>query len=65
MLTAVRIRADLPGVDGLRWISTLCAPTIRKFVQTDAMPASLFDERGLAEIAKRNGRRPHEAVKYL
>ena len=32
MLTAARIREDLAGVDGLRWITTLRAPTIRKLV---------------------------------
>ena len=30
MLTAARIREDLQGVEGLRWITTLRAPTIRK-----------------------------------
>ena len=32
MLTAARIREDLADVDGLRWITTLRAPTIRKLV---------------------------------
>ena len=30
MLTGARIREDLQGIDGLRWITTLRAPTIRK-----------------------------------
>ena len=50
MLTAARIREDLHGVDGLRWITTLRAPTIRKLVNAGAVTPSLFDERDLAEI---------------
>ena len=33
MLTGARIREDLKGVDGLRWITTLRAPTIRKLIK--------------------------------
>ena len=50
MLTAARIREDLAGVDGLRWITTLRAPTIRKLVNAGAVTPSFFDERDLAEI---------------
>ena len=50
MLTATRIREDLAGVDGLRWITTLRAPTIRKLVNAGAVTPSFFDERDLAEI---------------
>ena len=50
MLTAARIREDLAGVDGLRWITTLRAPTIRKLVAAGKVTPSLFDERDLAEI---------------
>ncbi len=50
MLTAARIRQDLAGVDGLRWITTLRAPTIRKLVAAGTVAPSLFDERDLAEI---------------
>ena len=50
MLTAARIREDLQGVEGLRWITTLRAPTIRKLVNGGTMTPSLFDERDLAEI---------------
>ena len=50
MLTAARIREDLQGVDGLRWITTLRAPTIRKLVNAGAVTPSFFDERDLAEI---------------
>ena len=32
MPTAARIREDLAGVEGLRWITTLRSPTIRKLV---------------------------------
>ena len=50
MLTAARIREDLAGVDGLRWITTLRAPTIRKLVDAGTVTPSLFDQRDLAEI---------------
>ena len=50
MLTAARIREDLAGVDGLRWITTLRAPTIRKLVTAGTVTPSLFDERDLAEV---------------
>ena len=50
MLTAARIREDLAGVDGLRWITTLRAPTIRKLVAAGTVSASLFDECDLAEV---------------
>ena len=50
MLTAARIREDLEGVEGLRWITTLRAPTIRKLVAARTVTPSLFDERDLAEI---------------
>ena len=32
MLTGARIREHLQGLDGLRWITTLRAPTIRKLI---------------------------------
>ena len=51
MLTAARIREDLQGVDGLRWITTLRAPTIRKLVAAGTVTPSLFDERHLAEVS--------------
>ena len=50
MLTAARIREDLAGVDGLRWITTLRAPTIRKLVAAGTVTPSLFDQRDLAEV---------------
>ena len=50
MLTAARIREDLAEVDGLRWITTLRAPTIRKLVAAGTVTPSLFDERDLAEV---------------
>ena len=37
------------GVDGLRWITTLRAPTLRKLVNTGTVTPSLFDERDLAK----------------
>ena len=50
MLTAARVREDLAGVEGLRWITTLRSPTIRKVVGAGEVAPSLFDERDLAEI---------------
>ena len=50
MLTAARIREDLADVEGLHWITTLRAPTIRKLVDAGAVTPSFFDERDLAEI---------------
>ncbi len=50
MLTAARIREELQGFDGLSWITTLRAPTIRKLIRAGALQPSLFDERNLAEI---------------
>ena len=37
MLTGARIREDLQGIDGLRWITTLRAPTIRKLIKAGAL----------------------------
>ena len=51
MLTGARIREDLKGVDGLRWITTLRAPTIRKLIANGEVAQSMFDERDLAEIS--------------
>ena len=50
MLTAARIRGDLQGVEGLRWITTLRAPTIRRLASAGAVIPSLFDQRDVAEI---------------
>ena len=51
MLTGARIREDLEGVDGLRWITTLRAPTIRKLIANGKVAQTMFDERDLAEIS--------------
>ena len=51
MLTGARIREDLQGIDGMRWITTLRAPTIRKLIAAGHVAQSLFDERDLAEIS--------------
>ena len=51
MLTGARIREDLQGIDGLRWITTLRAPTIRKLIKAGAVAQTMFDERDLAEIS--------------
>ena len=50
MLTAARIREDLAGVDGLRWITSLRAPMIRKLLTAGTVTPSLFDERDIAEV---------------
>ena len=51
MLTAARIREDLMDVYGLRWITTLRAPAIRKLIKAGAVAQTMFDERDLAEIS--------------
>ena len=51
MLIGARIREYLKGVDGLRWITTLRAPTIRKLIKAGAMAQTMFDERDLEEIS--------------
>ena len=50
MLTGARIRADLQGFGGLRWITTLRAPTIRRLIADVQVAQTMFDERDLAEI---------------
>ena len=51
MLTGARIREDLQGIDGLRWITTLRAPTIRKLIKAGEVAQTMFDERDLVEIS--------------
>ena len=51
MLTGARIREDLQGIDGLRWITTLRAPTIRKLIKAGEVAQTMFDQRDLAEIS--------------
>ena len=51
MLTGARIREDLMQHDGLRWITTLRAPTIRKLIKAGKVAQTMFDERDLAEIS--------------
>ena len=51
MLTGARIREDLMGHDGLRWITTLRAPTIRKLIKAGKVAQTMFDECDLAEIS--------------
>ena len=50
LLTDARIREDLSPA-GLRWITALRAPKIRKLVEGGDLQLSLFDERDLAEIS--------------
>ena len=49
LLTKARIREDLEPA-GLRWITALRAPAIRKLVSGGDLQLSLFDEQDLAEI---------------
>ena len=50
MITSARIRKDLAPVDGLRWITALRAPAIRRLLEEGTLQLSLFDEVDLAEI---------------
>ena len=50
LLTDARIREDL-GPAGLRWITALRAPKIRKLVAGGDLQLSVFDERDPAEIS--------------
>ena len=50
MLTSARIREDLAGVEGLRWITALRAPNIKKLIADGTVHPSLFDQRDLAEV---------------
>jgi transposase len=50
LLTSARIREDLTPHEGLRWITALRAPAIRKLVEGETLQLSLFDKRDLAEI---------------
>jgi transposase len=50
MITSKRIDEEMRGVDGLDWISALRNDAIKKLASQEAISASLFDERDLAEI---------------
>jgi hypothetical protein len=50
LITSARIREDLDAEEGLGWITALRAPQIARLLDRGALPASLFDERDLAEI---------------
>lgn len=50
MITSARIREDLKGIEGLRWITALRALDIQKLATQGSLQASLFDEKDLAEI---------------
>ena len=50
LLTDARIREDL-GPAGLRWITALRAPKIRRLAEGGDLQLSIFDERNLAEIS--------------
>jgi hypothetical protein len=50
LITSARIREDLDAEKGLGWITALRAPQIALLLDRGELPASLFDERDLAEI---------------
>ncbi len=50
MLTDARIREDL-GPAGLRWITSLRAPAIRRLASGGDLQLSIFDEQDLAEVS--------------
>jgi len=50
MITSARIREDPAPVDGLRWITALRAPAIRRLLDQGAVQRSLLDEVDLAEV---------------
>jgi len=51
MITSARIREDLPGSQGIRWISALRATQIQKLAAVGQLQMSLFDQTDLVEIA--------------
>ena len=51
MLTLARIREDLQDIAGLRWITTLRAPTIRRLIANRLVAQSMFHEGDLSEIS--------------
>lgn len=50
MITDARIREDLRDIDGLDWITALCAPAIRTLAEQGTLDPELFDDVGLAEV---------------
>jgi len=54
MITSARIREDLAPIDGLRWITALRAPAIRRLLDQGTVERSLFDEVDLAEVTSQD-----------
>lgn len=50
MLTQARIHKDLSKVEGLRWISALRAPAIKKLYEQGAIQTEMLDNQDLMEI---------------
>lgn len=50
MLTEARIREDVKIIEGLKWISALRAPAIKKLIEQEDVTPELFDLTNLAEI---------------
>lgn len=50
MITSARIREELSTAEGLRWLTALRAPAIRRLLQAGSLQLSLFDDKDLAEI---------------
>lgn len=50
MITSARLREDFAKAEGLRWITALRSPSIRKLISDGAVQSSLFDQLDMAEI---------------
>jgi len=51
LITSARIKEELQGIEGLKWITALKAPAIRRLAEEGAIQPSLFDATDLAEIS--------------
>ncbi len=51
LITSARIKQELSGIEGLRWITALKAPAIRALAEEGVIQPSLFDATDLAEIS--------------
>jgi len=51
LLTSARIKEELKDIEGLKWITALRAPAIRRLAEQGAVQLSLFDQADLAEIS--------------
>ena len=51
LITSARIKEELSGIEGLKWITALRAPAIRALAEEGVIQPSLFDQTNLAEIS--------------